>query len=77
MMDTFSWMLLLVASGVLVGGLVYTYQVGKRQKVQGEYDAPVSEKVAAHPYVRNPIFIAYIVFVALLLGYIAYVAIQT
>ncbi|WP_171700622.1 hypothetical protein [Anoxybacillus sp. CHMUD] len=77
MMDTFSWMLLLIVSGVLVGGFVYTYQVGKRQKTQGEYDTSVGEKVAAHPYVRNPVFIAYIVFVALLLGYIAYVALQT
>ncbi|KFZ32372.1 hypothetical protein JS44_09610 [Anoxybacillus flavithermus] len=76
-MDTFSWMLLLVASGVLVGGTCLYVSSRKATKVQGEYDAPVSEKVAAHPYVRNPIFIAYIVFVALLLGYIAYVAIQT
>ncbi|WP_297987630.1 hypothetical protein [Anoxybacillus sp.] len=77
MMDTFSWILLLIASGVLVWGFVYTYQLGKRQRTQGEYDASVGEKVAAHPYVRNPVFIAYIVFVVLLIGYIAYVALQT
>ncbi|MBW7651070.1 MULTISPECIES: hypothetical protein [Anoxybacillus] len=77
MMDTFSWILLLIASGVLVWGFVYTYQLGKRQRTQGEYDTSVGEKVAAHPYVRNPVFIAYIVFVVLLIGYIAYVALQT
>ncbi|EMT46127.1 hypothetical protein H919_06011 [Anoxybacillus flavithermus AK1] len=76
-MDTFSWILLLIASGVLVWGFVYTYQLGKRQRTQGEYDTSVGEKVAAHPYVRNPVFIAYIVFVVLLIGYIAYVALQT
>lgn len=77
MMDTFSWILLIIASGVLVWGFVYTYQLGKRQRTQGEYDTSVGEKVAAHPYVRNPVFIAYIVFVVLLIGYIAYVALQT
>lgn len=77
MMDTFSWILLLIASGVLVWGFVYTYQLGKRQRTQGEYDTSVGEKVAAHPYVRNPVFIAYIVFVVLLIGYIVYVALQT
>lgn len=60
---------------ILVVGFFYTMQVGKRmEKENSQYDEEVSEKVERHPYVRNPVFIVYIVALSLVLLYIFYVS---
>ncbi|KZM56251.1 hypothetical protein P9246_13420 [Aeribacillus pallidus] len=72
----------LIISGVfllvLLVGLFYTLQVGRQmEKRQSEYDTEVSEKVEKRPYIRNPIFIAYIVLIAFALFYIFYISFST
>nr|WP_111643543.1 hypothetical protein [Anoxybacillus vitaminiphilus] len=42
-------------------GFIYTYSIGRNQKLQGEYDTEINEKVQEHPYLRNPVFLAYII----------------
>lgn len=40
-------------------GLIYTYRLLQNQK--NKYDTGVSERVEAHPYTLNPVFISYII----------------
>jgi hypothetical protein len=75
-MDLLSWVLLIIALLVLTGGLLYTYRIGKRQKLQGEYDTEIDEKVAEHPYILNPVFLAYFIGIGLVIVYALYIAIR-
>lgn len=40
-------------------GLVYTYRIAQNQR--SGIDHEVSDKIEAHPYTLNPIFITYVV----------------
>lgn len=75
----FHWefFLTLVAAVVLSAGLLYTLRVARRQRYQGEYDAEISEKIQDHPVIRNPVFLAYLLFFALVLSLIVYVTISS
>jgi hypothetical protein len=56
-------------------GLIYTYVVMKNQKyLQSELDTKLNERVQAHPYIRNPIFIAYVLGFLAFLGIVGYIA---
>ncbi|MDQ0243958.1 flagellar basal body-associated protein FliL [Bacillus fengqiuensis] len=60
---------------VSVVGLIYTYVVMKNQKyLQSEMDTKLNERVQSHPYIRNPIFIAYVFGFLAFLAIVAYVA---
>ncbi|WP_110111726.1 hypothetical protein [Bacillus sp. CGMCC 1.16541] len=67
--------------GIIVGvialiSLFYTWVIARDQKkLQGEFDTQLDEKVQAHPYIRNPIFIACLVGIAVCLALIAYMAV--
>lgn len=75
----FHWEFLLsiIAFIVLLGGLLYTVRVAKRQRYQGEYDAEISDKIQAHPVTRNPVFFAYIIGIGLALAYMVYLALNS
>jgi Ca2+/Na+ antiporter len=77
-MSTYMTILTYIVVGILLISLIYTWRVAKSQKaVKETHDSQISEKVQNHPYLRNPIFIAYFVFVILLLLIIAYAAFST
>jgi hypothetical protein len=77
-MDQLNFTLSVIAFLILVVGFIYTYRIGKNQRYQrGEYDTEINEKVQDHPYIRNPVFIAYFIFIALLLAYLIYIATTT
>lgn len=66
------WMLMIVMAGVVGYSLYYTLVISKSQKTAKEFDGPIDEKVQEHPYMRNPIFIAYIVMAVIFAGLILY-----
>jgi hypothetical protein len=76
-MAQLSFILGVVALLVLTGGLIYTYKIGRRQKLQREYDTEISEKVEEHPYIRNPVFLAYIIGIGLVIAYMIYIAMNS
>jgi hypothetical protein len=71
MMAQFTLALSVIVLLIAVVGLIYTYSIGRRQKLQGEYDTEINEKIQEHPYIRNPVFLTYIV--AVILAFIAIV----
>jgi Ca2+/Na+ antiporter len=74
-MGQFTTILLVIAIGVLTIALVYTWRLAKNQKaVKENLDTKIPMTVKEHPYLRNPIFIAFALFFVLLLLYILYLA---
>lgn len=65
---------MIVMAGVVVYSLYYTLVIARSQKTAKEFDAPVDEKVQQHPYLRNPIFISYLVMLVVLVGFVIYYA---
>jgi hypothetical protein len=64
-----------IAFLILAVGLIYTLKIGKNTKYQTDgYDPEISDKVQAHPYTRNPIFLAFIIFALLFFIFLAYYA---
>jgi hypothetical protein len=62
--------------GILGVSLIVTWSVGRRQKVaDGEFDVKIGEPVKKNVYSRNPVFLAYVIFFALLLAIILFVKI--
>jgi hypothetical protein len=58
---------------VLLSGLFYTFKVGSLVSVrQSEYDTEINEKTQRHPYLLNPVFLAYIIGIGLVIVYIIY-----
>jgi hypothetical protein len=76
-MAQLSFILGFIALLVLTGGLIYTYKIGSRQKLQREYDTEINEKVEEHPYIRNPVFLAYIIGIGLVIAYMIYIAMNS
>ena len=77
-MSIYTTMLLLAGAGVLVAGLFYTWSFGKRQKrAHGNLDSQVPEAVQEHAYIRNPIFLTYIIVLSIALLFIIYFAVTT
>ncbi|WP_108670146.1 hypothetical protein [Peribacillus acanthi] len=74
-MSLFIWVLALILSIVGLFGIMYTVSLGKsRNALRGEFDTHIDEKVQEHPYMRNPIFLTYVLFVGILLIYVLYLA---
>jgi hypothetical protein len=66
-----------VALLILVIGLFYTLKISKNTKYQsGGYDTEINEKVQAHPYTRNPVFLAYIIGALIFFLFLAYYALS-
>lgn len=62
-----------IAVGISLLSLFYTLRVAKTQKViKGSNDTQITDKVQKHPYIRNPVFLAFIIFFVLLIFIIAY-----
>lgn len=60
---------------ILITSLFYTIRVGKVvSDRKSKMDSQLSEKVQAHPYTRNPVFLAYLIAGLAALAYIFYLA---
>jgi hypothetical protein len=60
---------------ILVGGFLYTFKLSRDVTVRkSEYDTEISAKVEKHPYLLNPVFLAYIIGIGAVLIYIAFFA---
>jgi hypothetical protein len=77
-LSIYTTMLLLAGAGVLVAGLFYTWAFGRGQKrVHGNLDSQVPGTVQQHAYIRNPIFLTYIIVISIALLFIAYFALTS
>ncbi|NKE05461.1 hypothetical protein [Mesobacillus selenatarsenatis] len=77
-MSVYTTMLLLAGAGVLVAGLFYTWSFGKGQKrAHGNLDSQAPEAVQEHAYIRNPIFLTYIIVISIALLFVVYYAVTT
>lgn len=75
-MNLFVNVLSIVIFGILAVSLIYTWSIARQQKtVEGEIDTQIAKPVQEHVYMRNPIFLSYIIFFALVLFIILFVAI--
>lgn len=75
-MNLFVNALSIVIFGILAVSLISTWSLARKQKaVEGEIDTQIPKPVQEHVYMRNPIFLAYIIFFALVLFIILFVAI--
>jgi hypothetical protein len=75
-MNLFVNALSIVIVGILAVSLIYTWSVGRQQKVvEGEIDPEIPKPVQKHVYLGNPIFLAWGIFFALLLFIILFIAI--
>ena len=67
--------LLVIAMGILALSLVYTWMLAKGQRAtKGQVDTKIPSAVQEHPYLRNPVFLAYIFFFLLVITLIIFVA---
>lgn len=58
---------------ILVGGLFYTLRIGRLVQVrQSEFDTEINGKIRRHPILLNPIFLAYIIGIGLMILYMLY-----
>ncbi|MFZ7942126.1 MULTISPECIES: hypothetical protein [Bacillaceae] len=75
-MNLFVNILAIAIVAILAVSLLYTFVVARQQKtVEGEFDSKIAKPVQGNVYLRNPIFLAYGIFFALLLFIVLFVAI--
>jgi len=75
-MNLFVNILSVVIIGVLAFSLIHTFSVARQHKAaEGHIDTKISEHVQKSPYTKNPIFLAYGIFFALLLFIVLFFAI--
>jgi hypothetical protein len=74
-MNSLAMVLGVIAFLILVTSLFYTFRVGKlASERNSKLDTQIDGKVQEHPYIRNPVFLTYVIFGLLALGYILYLA---
>ncbi|HEY2422188.1 MAG TPA: hypothetical protein VGI04_12255 [Neobacillus sp.] len=75
-MNLFVNFLSIAIFAILAVSLIITLAVGRKQKVvEGDFDTKIAKPVQKNIYIRNPIFLAYGIFFALLLFIILFFAI--
>ena len=74
-MSYFTIVLGVIALLVLAISLIYTFRVGRLVSVRkSNLDTQINEKIQDHPYMRNPVFFAYVIAGLVSLAYIFYLA---
>ncbi|OAS86636.1 MULTISPECIES: hypothetical protein [Metabacillus] len=74
-MSYFTMVLGVIALLVLAISLIYTFRVGRLVSVRkSNLDTQINEKIQDHPYMRNPVFFAYVIAGLVSLAYIFYLA---
>lgn len=76
-MNLFINVLAIVIFGILAVSLIYTWVVARQQEtVEGEFDTKIAKPIQQNVYIRNPIFLSYGIFFALLLFIILFFAVN-
>ncbi|MFL6557723.1 MAG: hypothetical protein ACJ8MO_16600 [Bacillus sp. (in: firmicutes)] len=58
---------------ILLVGLFVTLRSGRMVSTShNELDTQINEKTQSHPYLLNPVFLAYVFFIAVVIIYIVY-----
>lgn len=66
---------LIVIGAIMVGGLLYTFRVGRAVDVsKSEFDEEVHPVIKKNWVSLNPVFLAYIIGIGAVLIYVAYLA---
>jgi hypothetical protein len=74
-MNLISIILSVAIIGILAVSLIVTFAAARHQRVvEGEFDSKIAKPVQKNIYTRNPVFLAYAIFFALLLFIILFVA---
>jgi hypothetical protein len=74
-MSMFIILLSLIAIGVAGYSVYYTFKVaGQEKRLKGEFDTDIPEAVKQHPYMRNPVFLAILVFTVFVVVMILYLS---
>ncbi|MFL8935647.1 hypothetical protein ACKA06_02505 [Rossellomorea oryzaecorticis] len=74
-MSIYIILLTLIAVGVAGYSVYYTFRVaGQEKRLKGEYDTDIPESVKAHPFMRNPVFLAILVFTVFVVVMILYLS---
>jgi hypothetical protein len=73
-MSMFTTVLLFIAMGILAVSLFYTWTLAKGQKARGNIDSKIPTAVQDHAYIRNPVFLTYGIFFALVILVIIFFA---
>jgi hypothetical protein len=74
-MNLLSVILSVAIIGILAVSLIVTFAAARQQRVvEGEYDTKIAKPVQKNVYARNPIFLSYAIFFALVLFVILFVA---
>ncbi|PLR80535.1 hypothetical protein CVD25_20465 [Bacillus canaveralius] len=77
-MSLYMTILMAIGTGLIVFAAAYTYSLAKAQKNSKDgHDSPLPRQVQQHVYIRNPIFLSYLIFFALLILTIIYMAFAT
>lgn len=72
-MSMYMMIILLIGAGILVYSLVYTLFVAKERKaVRGDIDTELPDNVQKHAYLRNPVFLTYVIFFLILIPMVIY-----
>jgi hypothetical protein len=75
-MNLFVTIASIVIIGILAISLIVTWSIARQQKaVEGNFDPKIGKPIQKNVYSRNPVFLAYIIFFALLLAIILFVSI--
>ncbi|PLR75826.1 hypothetical protein CU633_18850 [Bacillus sp. V3-13] len=74
-MSLFMTILMTIGIGLIIFAGTYTYSLAKAQKNSKDgLDTPLPRPVQRHVYIRNPIFLSYLIFFGLLILTIVYMA---
>ncbi|MEL3973094.1 hypothetical protein AAEO50_12480 [Rossellomorea oryzaecorticis] len=74
-MSMFIILLSLIAIGVAGYSVYYTFKIaGQEKRLKGEFDTDIPENVKQHPYMRNPVFLAILVFTVFVVVMILYLS---
>jgi hypothetical protein len=74
-MSMFIILLSLIAIGVAGYSVYYTFKVaGQEKRLKGEFDTDIPESVKQHPFMRNPVFLAILVFTVFVVVMILYLS---
>ncbi|WP_243385384.1 hypothetical protein [Bacillus kexueae] len=77
-MQYMNFILGILALIILITSFILTMRAGKLVDArQSEYDSSINEKVEGRPYLRNPIFIAYLVGIGVVLFYLIYIGLSS
>lgn len=76
-MNLFEIVIAALIFAILAVSLIYTLALGRQQKVvQGEMDTQIAKPIQKNVYVKNPIFLSYGIFFALVLFVILFIAVS-